>query len=85
LFSVKNANFFANIFGENILKNHNIGPRLKRLVFQALNLYWLTTNLISISQSRLLRYPPLRQRLNIGDLIKWEEKDLPLNQASIFG
>jgi hypothetical protein len=27
LFWVKNANFFAEFFGENILKNHNIGPR----------------------------------------------------------
>jgi hypothetical protein len=27
LFRVKNANFFAEFFGENILKNHNIGPR----------------------------------------------------------
>jgi hypothetical protein len=26
LFWVKNANFFAKFFGENILKNHNIGP-----------------------------------------------------------
>jgi hypothetical protein len=26
LFRVKNANFFAKFFGENILKNHNIGP-----------------------------------------------------------
>jgi hypothetical protein len=28
LFWVKNANFFADFFGENILKNHNIGPRM---------------------------------------------------------
>jgi hypothetical protein len=27
LFWVKNGNFFANFFGENIFKNHNIGPR----------------------------------------------------------
>jgi hypothetical protein len=27
LFRVKNANFFAEIFGENLKKNHNIGPR----------------------------------------------------------
>jgi hypothetical protein len=26
LFWVKNANYFAKIFGENIFKNHNIGP-----------------------------------------------------------
>jgi hypothetical protein len=26
LFRVKNAKFFAEFFGENILKNHNIGP-----------------------------------------------------------
>jgi hypothetical protein len=28
LFWFKNAYFFANVFGENLLKNHNIGPRL---------------------------------------------------------
>jgi hypothetical protein len=27
LFRVKNANSFAKFFGENIFKNHNIGPR----------------------------------------------------------
>jgi hypothetical protein len=27
LICVKNANFFAEFFGENIFKNHNIGPR----------------------------------------------------------
>jgi hypothetical protein len=27
LFWVENANFFAEFFGENILKKHNIGPR----------------------------------------------------------
>jgi hypothetical protein len=26
LFRVKNANFFAEFFGKNIFKNHNIGP-----------------------------------------------------------
>jgi hypothetical protein len=28
LFRVKNANFFADFFGENIEKNHNICPSL---------------------------------------------------------
>jgi hypothetical protein len=27
LFLVNNANIFAKFFGENILENHNIGPR----------------------------------------------------------
>jgi hypothetical protein len=27
LLRVKSSNFFANFFGENILKNYNIGPR----------------------------------------------------------
>jgi hypothetical protein len=26
LFRVKNANFFVEFFGENIFKNHNVGP-----------------------------------------------------------
>jgi hypothetical protein len=29
LFWVKNANFFAEFFGENIFKNHNIGPSIE--------------------------------------------------------
>jgi hypothetical protein len=32
LFWVKNANFFAKIFGENIFKNHNIDPWNKTII-----------------------------------------------------
>jgi len=52
--------------------------------FQALNVYWLTTNLISIMQSRILRLKPIREKLGIGEMIRWQEKDLPMNQMSIF-
>jgi hypothetical protein len=41
LFWVKNANFFAKIFGKNIFKNHNIGPRITE-DFQPMELQYLT-------------------------------------------
>jgi len=47
----------------------------------ALNLYWLTTNLISIAQTQLIRHPSLRSSLGIGELIKWKQEDLPLGQG----
>lgn len=43
----------------------------------ALNLYWLTTNLISIVQARTLKFPPIRKRLGINELIAWKPEQLP--------
>lgn len=51
----------------------------------ALNLYWLTTNLIAIMQSRLLRLEPIRKYFGIGKIISWRQDQLPLNQLGIFG
>jgi len=45
----------------------------------ALNLYWLSNNLISILQASMLRQNKIRNKLGIGEMIKWEQKDLPLN------
>ncbi len=52
---------------------------------QAMNVYWLTTNLISMSQSRILKIKPVREKFGIGELKKWNDTDLPMNQMSLFG
>ncbi len=52
---------------------------------QAMNVYWLTTNIISMSQSRILKIKPIREKFGIGELKKWNETDLPMNQMSLFG
>jgi len=44
----------------------------------ALNFYWLTNNAITLCQARLLSQKSVRQRLGIGELIKWKDEDLPL-------
>ena len=53
-------------------------------MLQALNVYWLTTNVISITQSRIIKLRPVREKLGLGELIKWEYDDLPMNKLSIF-
>jgi len=45
----------------------------------ALNLYWLSNNCISIIQASLLRNTTIRSKLGVEEMIKWEQKDLPLN------
>merc|ERR1712098_472778 len=44
----------------------------------ALNVYWLTNNIISVFQSSLLRAPAVREKLGIGEMIKWKPEDLPM-------
>ena len=44
----------------------------------ALNLYWLTNNIISIVQARILKRPAVRQKLGIGEMIVWKPEDLPM-------
>jgi len=46
----------------------------------ALNLYWLTTNIVSIGLTRLIWLPTLRARFGINEMIQWTPEDLPLNQ-----
>ena len=45
----------------------------------ALNVYWFTNNLISVSQARALKHKTLRQKLDIGEFIHWKPEDLPMN------
>ena len=44
----------------------------------ALNLYWLTNNIISVVQARILKQPAVRQKLGIGEMTVWKPEDLPL-------
>ena len=44
----------------------------------ALNLYWLTNNIISIVQARILKRPAVRQKLGIGEMTVWKPEDLPM-------
>ena len=44
----------------------------------ALNLYWLTNNLISLVQARVFKLPAVRQKLGIGEIIAWKPEDLPM-------
>lgn len=50
--------------------------------FKALNVYWLTSNFISIFQARLIRWDPIREKLGIPEMIKWKPHDLPMNNFS---
>ena len=43
-----------------------------------MNLYWLINNIITLGQATLLRQKSVRERLGIGELIKWRDEDLPL-------
>jgi len=52
----------------------------------ALNVYWLTTNLVSLGQTMLLKPDWVRQKLDIGEMIKWNEDDLPFSKhGGLFG
>ena len=44
----------------------------------ALNLYWLTSNMISLVQATTLRQPAVREKLGIREMTKWKPEDLPM-------
>jgi len=44
----------------------------------ALNVYWLSNNIISVVQARVVRLPAVRQKLGIGEMIHWNPNDLPM-------
>ena len=44
----------------------------------ALNLYWLTNNIISVVQARILKQPAVREKLGIGQMTVWKPEDLPM-------
>lgn len=44
----------------------------------ALNLYWLTNNLISLVQARIFKLPAVRKKFGIGEIIAWKPEDLPM-------
>eukprot|EP00092_Neocalanus_flemingeri_P006572 GFUD01007085.1.p1 GENE.GFUD01007085.1~~GFUD01007085.1.p1 ORF type:complete len:432 (+),score=101.77 GFUD01007085.1:42-1337(+) len=43
----------------------------------ALNVYWLTNNMISLVQSRVMKRPAVRTYLGIPEMTKWKPEDLP--------
>eukprot|EP00088_Acartia_fossae_P064005 TRINITY_DN7850_c0_g2_i1.p1 TRINITY_DN7850_c0_g2~~TRINITY_DN7850_c0_g2_i1.p1 ORF type:complete len:528 (+),score=107.74 TRINITY_DN7850_c0_g2_i1:36-1586(+) len=45
----------------------------------ALNVYWLSNNLISLVQARTLKLPAVREKLGIEEMKTHDPKDLPMN------
>ena len=45
----------------------------------ALNVYWLTNNMISLVQSRVMKRQAARDYFNIPEMTKWKPEDLPAN------
>jgi len=43
----------------------------------ALNVYWLTNNMISLVQSRVIKRQAVRDYLQIPEMTKWKPEDLP--------
>jgi len=50
----------------------------------ALNVYWLTHNLITVTQAQILKHKSVRDRLGIPDQIQWKDEDLPM-KTDFFG
>ena len=44
----------------------------------ALNIYWLSNNMISLVQSRVIKLPAVRDKLGIGEMKKWNPEELPM-------
>ena len=54
------------------------------MLFQALNIYWLTHNLITVAQAQILKQKSVRDKLGIPDQIQWKDEDLPMKK-DFFG
>ena len=50
----------------------------------ALNLYWFTTNIISVIQGSLLRNKTINKYFGIGELKKWAKEDLPMEKVNLM-
>lgn len=44
----------------------------------AINLYWLTNNILSVIQAKVIRRPEVRAKLGIAEMIVWKPEDLPM-------
>jgi len=78
--------------GADGMNTANVPPFMKKVMYilpvmsvpvminfpTALNIYWLTNNFISLIQSRVVKYPPVRERLGIGEMTQWKPEDLPM-------
>ena len=50
----------------------------------ALNLYWFTTNIISLFQGALLRNKAISKSMGIGELKVWKDEDLAVKNVSFM-
>ena len=50
---------------------------------QALTFYWLTTNILSVTQAKFLRIEGIREKFGIPKMIKWDKKKLPVKDKSM--
>jgi len=78
--------------GADGLNTSNIPPFMKKVMYilpivsvpvmisfpAALNVYWLSNNIISVIQAKFIRTPAIRGKLGFGEMIKWKPEDLPL-------
>ena len=53
------------------------------ILFKAIGFYWCTTNVISVTQAKLIRIESLRRILGIPKFIKWDEKKLPVKEKGV--
>ena len=51
---------------------------------KALNVYWMTNNLLTIAISTTIRQPGIKERLGIGEMIKHKPEDLVVTK-NLFG
>ena len=47
-------------------------------------MYWLTHNLITVTQAQILKQKSVREKLGIPDQIQWKDEDLPMKK-DFFG
>ena len=75
--------------GKKIPKDIIFLPALTLLVLAqfpaALNVYCLSTNILTLLGWRMFRLKAIRRVLDLGKTIRWEDKDLPMGLHSRFG
>lgn len=86
--------FFQLYLGADGINTDTMPPFMKKLMFAmplisvpvminfpaALNVYWLSNNLISLAQSRVMKRQAVRTYFGIPEMTKWKPEDLPATQ-----
>jgi len=86
--------FFQLYLGADGINLDTMPPFMKKLMFvmplvsipvminfpAALNVYWLSNNMISLVQSRVMKRQAVRSYLGIPEMTKWKPEDLPATQ-----